>query len=190
MPDRMVLLRVTVPGPPANKKNRPIPAWPWIASQRLRTHDGKPVRGLRDFLAWLLYGWARRSPGAYAMLLAAVTNLRPVIFPNREYVVWEKAAKKAILAASGGFKIESGRGRMLGVTAKFYLAPRQRPDLPGLYEAVFDALESSGAISSDYWINSTDGSKRFWPPSGSSNAVKLARESWVPRTTIEVWEVK
>lgn len=177
-----ILFRAVVPGPPTNKKNRGQIFYPWIPKQRLRL-SGVPVRGLADFLRYLA-----GSPNP-KLILSAARYCNSVILPSADYRKWEKVAVAAFQGASGGITIEASRDSLLGLSARFYLAPRQRPDLPGLVEAVCDSLETAGVVNNDYFVNSLD-VRRIWPPSGSTKAIKLARESWQPRTVVSLWKIE
>lgn len=78
---------------------------------------------------------------------------------------------------------------MLGVSARFYLGGRQRPDLSGLLEALGDALEAGGVIGNDYWIGSWLRSERLWPPLTSTKAGRAARAEWDPRVDVHLYDL-
>lgn len=182
------LARITVPGAPANKKNRARPTWPWLYGRRLR-FEGRPVTGLRD-LFLTVDGYLRLGnvQAARRLLQEAAAGLRPVLQPNTEFSKWERAARRVINARRDLRRPLAPKGRLVLVNALFYLAPRQQPDLPGLLEATCDVLEKSGLLANDYFVNAFGRSRRLWPPAGSSKAAKEARLAWAPRSEIYVFD--
>jgi len=114
-------------------------------------------------------------------------QVRPGILPSRDFQKWEKGAIRYFDRRRDLRRPLAESGELLLLNALFFLAPRQRPDLPGLLEAVCDALEKGGLIANDYWINSFGRSRRIWPPKGGSKAAKAARAAWVPRTEAYIY---
>lgn len=183
-----LLAHLTIPGAPANKKNRPRPTWPWLYRQRLQ-HQGRKVTSLQDlFLAidgHVASGdlWQARN-----LLQGAAQDLRPIIQPNSEFTRWARGVARVVKARPDLPRPLAPSGQLLKVEALFYLAPRQRPDLPGLLEAVCDSLEKCGLLESDYWVNDFGRSARVWPPKGGSKRAKAEREAWEPRTEVFVYD--
>ena len=97
-----------------------------------------------------------------------------MVFPDSKFAKAERLAVKELkLAGHAGLEL-GGEKQFLAVRARFFLAPRQRPDLAGLIQAAGDILETAGVITNDFWIRSWDGSG--W-----------TRELWEePRTEIRI----
>lgn len=105
----------------------------------------------------------------------------PRILPSAEYRAWERRAVAA-LQAQGLNRAGVPESTLLGLEVAFYLGFRHQPDLPGLLEAVFDALQKAKVLRNDYWIEVLEPRpRRVWPPRGGSKSVKAAREAWRPR---------
>lgn len=90
---------------------------------------------------------------------------QPRIFPDPKYRKWVKRAVpelKAQWVDGVGAQREPVGDKVVGliVNAVFFLGKRQHFDLSNLIEALGDALEASGVVSSDYYIDSWGTSHR------------------------------
>lgn len=86
----------------------------------------------------------------------------PIILPSVAYSQMVKTALPQIRSQYSGPPLDrgpDGKGRLLSVRVRYFLAKRQRPDVSGLYEATGDLLQAAGVISNDYWIEQ-------WPSPG------------------------
>lgn len=190
---RELLTHLIVPGKPYGKKNRPQLFHSGIAPMNLlAVKDGKRKK-IKDLPGYLWYVRSAVERGALThakeLLSRGARNIRPIASPSKDYRDFQARALKVFRQRIDVAKPLVGRDHWLLVNCKFFLAPRQRPDLDGLLAAVADVLESGGLIKNDYRIAGWGKSRRIFPPTGSTVNAKAARRRWRARTEIWVYDL-
>lgn len=99
----------------------------------------------------------------------AHSGSRVLVLPSKAYRELLRTAVPELRAQHRSLPL----ARAVSIAARFYLAPRQRPDLSGLFEAAGDILQAAGVLANDYWIVSWDGSRRI-------------RDGSEPRTEVDI----
>lgn len=188
-----LLAEFTIPGPPRNKKNNPRITWPAIYAAGLTFGPKRPVCGLKS---WLVYIRARLARGnakaAEALLSGAINdkNFRANIIWSKAFEDFDRRSRRELQSRLDIRRpIPREEDRLIRVDADFYLA-KGRPgtlDEPGIWEALFDVIESNGLVSNDYFLSVGTGTRR-WPPKGRSKAAIAARAAWEPRTEVRLYD--
>ena len=190
---RKPVAHLVIPGAPQGKKNSPQIAYTGISSFRLqvpkKSGGTRLVVGLKDFL-WYLHAAIRasRSREVLNLLTRGASQIHGRPMPSADFRRWDRTAKAAVKARADLALPVIPAGHLITINALFYLAPRQRPDLPSLLQAVCDSLEDAGVFSNDYFVNGFARSRRIWPPAGGSKAAKAARAAHQPRTEIWIYD--
>jgi Holliday junction resolvase RusA-like endonuclease len=84
----------------------------------------------------------------------------PRIFPDPQFRTWARSAVKQLRLQWTESEPLGTKHSPVVVSAIFYLAKRQHPDLDNLLSAVADVMQSAGIIKNDYWILSWGDSRR------------------------------
>lgn len=167
MPRGPLLARFEIRGAPPTKKTSQQPV-----------HLGIPRGVTMNIYMGMLADMLHDSPGdVISRLRRLASSYRLIILPSEAYRDalrwWVPQAKAALTAASSPTYGTADFPVIVG--AIYYLGARQRPDLPGLNEALSDLLQESGWIANDYHI------ARFW------EGTRRERDPANPRTVVFLW---
>lgn len=190
------ILELTIPGKPAGKKTSPTVIFPGIASLGIRKlpdqiararqravqqgrspkRVGTTIFGIQDLLEYL----AMRSEDSRAvaeLCLRARAVAHPKIVPPDTHRKWHDAAMATAAMMKKGPRPILPRSHMARAQCHVFLEKGQTGDLVGFLEAILDFLQDAKLIHTDHWVNSHDGSERFWT------------EPDKPRVEITLWDL-